>query len=41
MIASDSEDNIVIKSSTKVLGLGLIPTKRYFYSSGHSKTYNI
>ena len=39
-IHSDIEDNIINKSVTKVFGLGLIPTKRYFSQDGHSKTFN-
>ena len=37
-IQTDQHDNIVNKYNTKILGLGLIPTKRYFCSSGHSTT---
>ena len=39
-IHSDIEDNIINMSITKVFGLGLIPTKRFFSQDGHSKTFN-
>ena len=40
-IMSDREDNIIVRSTTKIMGMGLIPTKRYFESSGHSKTFQV
>ena len=39
-IHSDIEDNIINKTITKIFGLGLIPTKRFFAYDGHSKTFN-
>ena len=36
---SDNEDNILVRSITKVMGMGLIPTKRNFDATGHSRTY--
>ena len=39
-IHSDIEDNIINKAITKIFGLGLIPTKRFFTQEGHSKTFN-
>ena len=41
LILADIEDNIITKEVTKTFGVGLIPTKRYFLSSGHSKTYKV
>ena len=39
-IHSDIEDNIINKTITKIFGLGLIPTKRFFTHDGHSKTFS-
>ena len=39
LILSDSSDNMVTKSITREFTSGLIPTKRYFTSDGHSVVF--
>ena len=39
-IMADVEDNILNKDTSRMFALGLIPTKRFFSSSGHSITFD-
>ena len=39
-IVADIEDNILNKDNSRMFALGLIPTKRFFCSSGHSITFD-
>ena len=41
LIVADREDNVITKEVTKSFGIGMVPTKRHFYESGHSITYKV